>query len=495
MDIIALGLDQVAASRFSRPTAKTVSVEKHVEPTAPFANSAPAAEGEEVAAPPKENLRTSDWTFAAGMKLNVSDPTSQIPLIDQNFPVIDDKHFVWDTWALRDIRGRTIEYKGWKVVMSLVSDRGEGGDNIYDQWHNRNNFSYIAFYYSRSGDTLDWKFGGKVITEGANKRDWQWSGSAMMRDGTDNTVDLFFTSVNGTPNESVVAHVEGKIYADENGVTFAGFDKVEDLFQADGVHYSSVGQNPYRDFRDPHVFINPEDGECYVLFEGDMPGMRGALTITEGEIGTLPPGYTMPAGGVFAAGCIGMGKCLSNWRQGDFSKWSLYDPLISALPVTGQTERPHVVFKDGLTYVFTICHHAFFAPGLTGADGVYGFVSHDGIFGKFEPLNGSGLVLANPTSAPFQTYSHFVDPQGYVIAFIDTLPALGSTDPENPAQYRIGGTQAPTLKLNLKGNSTFIEGVYDYGQIFAEYEWSKSTAADVFPEGVAKPVPQGIVAE
>ncbi|MGA5655838.1 glycoside hydrolase family 68 protein [Rahnella contaminans] len=42
-------------------------------------------------------------------------------------------------------------------------------------------------------------------------------------------------------------------------------------------------------------------------------------------------------------------------------------------------------------------------------DGVYGFVSNE-IFGPYVPLNGSALVLGNPPSQPFQTYSRYVMP-------------------------------------------------------------------------------------
>ncbi|WP_371819799.1 glycoside hydrolase family 68 protein [Rahnella sp. BCC 1045] len=46
---------------------------------------------------------------------------------------------------------------------------------------------------------------------------------------------------------------------------------------------------------------------------------------------------------------------------------------------------------------------------MTRPDGVYGFVSNE-IFGPYVPLNGSALVLGNPPSQPFQTYSHSVMP-------------------------------------------------------------------------------------
>lgn len=148
--------------------------------------------------------------------------------------------------------------------------------------------------------------------------------------------------------------------------------------------------------------------------------------------------------------------------------------LVTALGVNDQTERPHVVFKDGLTYLFTISHNSTYTGNSTGPDGVYGFVSEYGLFGPYQPLNSSGLVLGNPSEAPLETYSHFVDPKGYVQSFINYLPDPSTNwpDPYNPTTYRIGGTLAPTLKIELEGSRTFLTEVHNYGQIFANKEWT-----------------------
>ncbi|AQS89405.1 sucrase [Neoasaia chiangmaiensis] len=384
----------------------------------------------------------------------------------------------WDTWSLRDIRGNTVTFKGWYVMFSLVADRAATGDTP-EGWHNRNNFSYIAYYYSRNGQ--DWTFGGRVIAEGANKRDWEWSGCAVMRDKTDNTVDLFYTSVNGTPAQSVPSHTQGTIRADDTGVWFEGFDVCTDMFEADGINYANIGEDPYWDFRDPHVFLNPTDGKIYALFEGNVPGMRGDFTIGSAEMGPVPPATTVPAGAQYGAAAIGIARLEDGaYQSGDFSRlrWTMLPALVTALGVNDQTERPHVVFQNGLTYLFTISHHSTFTGNSTGPDGIYGFVSRKGIFGPYVPLNASGLVLGNPSSAPFETYSHFVDPQGYVQSFIDTLPQPGSANPQDPATYRIGGTLAPTVKLVLQDEQTFITEVHNYGQIFAQAAWPVANKPD-----------------
>lgn len=116
---------------------------------------------------------------------------------------------------------------------------------------------------------------------------------------------------------------------------------------------------------------------------------------------------------------------------------------------------------------------------MDGPDGVYGFVGN-GVRSDFEPLNhGSGLALGNPTNlnepigtpaspAPgqtahaFQSYSHYVMPNGLVESFID---AIGNPD------VRRGGTLAPTTRLNIAGANATVDfsygngGLGDYGDI------------------------------
>jgi levansucrase len=128
------------------------------------------------------------------------------------------------------------------------------------------------------------------------------------------------------------------------------------------------------------------------------------------------------------------------------------------------------VFKDGKAYLFTISHRGTYAAGIVGPEGVYAFVG-DGIRSDFQPLNnGSGLALGNPTNlnfaggqpfAPdynqhpghFQAYSHYVMPGGLVQSFIDTI---GTHD-----NFVRGGTLAPTVKMDITGDTTSVD--YSYG--------------------------------
>lgn len=421
---------------------------------------------------------TSAWTIADALKVRADDPTTTMPVIAQNFPVIDEALWQWDTGALRTIRGATVTFKGWYVMWALVANKADTGATV-EGWHNRNAFAYIGYYYSRDG--LDWTFGGRLLDKSADLRPDEWSGGLVMREGTENVVDMFYTSVNTDTNQSVPSVSSGRILADANGVWFDGFTSTTEMFAADGVHYANADEDQYFDFRDPHPFLNPADGKIYCLFEGNVAGIRGQFVISDRERGPTPPAYDVDAGAQYGAAAIGIARLDGNYSKGEFDKWTLLPPLVTALGVNDQTERPHVVFQDGRTYLFTISHHSTYTGNLSGPDGVYGFVSDKGVFGPYRPLNGSGLVLGNPSVAPYETYSHFVDPQGYVQSFIDTLPAPDTVDPQNPVTYRIGGTLAPTVRILLDGERTFLTEVHGYGQIFVQGAWPVRNTPDVRP--------------
>ena len=78
----------------------------------------------------------------------------------------------------------------------------------------------------------------------------------------------------------------------------------------------------------------------------------------------------------------------------------------------------------------------------------------DSLFGEYRPLNGSGLVLANPDAEPSQTYSWSVTADLVVSSFVDFWGLDGRPIPADPAQAasRFGGVPAPLLRLQIEGD-------------------------------------------
>ncbi len=406
----------------------------------------------------QDKVKTTAWSRADALKVREDDPTTTQPVVAIDFPVMSDDVFIWDTLPLRKYDGNIVSVNGWSVIFTLTADRlpeeytdANGNYDIYTDWNARHGRARICFWYSK--DSKNWTFGGRVMAEGVSPTTREWAGTPILLN-EQGDVELYYTCV--TPGATIVK-VKGKIAADGNGVTLSGFNEVIELFSADGFYYQTEEQNPYWGFRDPSPFIDPNDGNLYMVFEGNVAGDRGSHEITTEDMGDIPPGYDDVGGARYQTGCIGLAAA----KDAEGNDWQLLPPLITAVGVNDQTERPHFVFKDGKYYLFTISHKSTYADNLTGPDGVYGFVS-DSLFGPYEPLNGSGLVLGNPSSQPLQTYSHCVMPNGLVTSFIDTVPA---SDGDYDGEYRIGGTEAPTVQIKIEGKRTFMVKEFDYGYI------------------------------
>ncbi|MET9846020.1 glycoside hydrolase family 68 protein [Streptomyces ossamyceticus] len=391
------------------------------------------------------------WSRADALKLR-QDKTNTAPRVSPDFPVMTDKVWVWDTWPLTKLTTRTATYKGWHVIFSLTAPRSV-------PFGDRHWYAKIGYFYSR--DAKSWKYGGDLFQPGTSFGSREWAGSAAL---VGDKVYSFYTASgrdNGgvDPNDALqrLAQATGKIHADKNRVWFSGFKDHRIIAEADGKLYQTLEQSQAGPiiyaFRDPFVFRDPRDRKIHLLFEGNTGGVAGTYRCTKRDIGDVPAGHEVPEDAKYYTGNIG----LATADSGSMRNWRLQPPLLSANCVNQQTERPHLVIRNGKYYLFTISHKFTFAPGLSGWDGLYGFVGPS-LRSDYKPLNGSALVLGNPEDAPTQQYSHYVMPNGLVESFIDTVPtADGGT--------RFGGTLARTLVVSLMGNKTKLIKQLDYGFI------------------------------
>ncbi|MEV4640072.1 glycoside hydrolase family 68 protein [Actinoplanes sp. NPDC049548] len=397
---------------------------------------------------------TAVWSRADALKVH-SDATNTSPVIPATFPVMTDQVWIWDTWPLTDLSTDVVTYRGWHVIFSLTAPRTIFfGDR---HWQAR-----IGYFYSR--DARTWTYGGNLFPAGSSLGSREWAGSTVLK-GRDE-VQTFYTASghdNGgvDPNDPLqrLATASGRIHANASRVWFTGFTNHKIIAEPDGRMYQTLEQSQAGPiiyaFRDPFAFRNPADGRVYLLFEGNTGGVAGDYRCTERDLGPLPPGHTVPADSRFYTGNIGLAEATST----NLRSFRLLHPILSANCVNQQTERPHLVFHRGQVYLFTISHMFTYAPGLTGPDGVYGFVSRT-VRGDYRPLNGSALVLGNPASQRLQQYSHYVMPNLLVESFIDTI----FTQPGEQAPV-YGGTLAPTLRLEFRGANTYMVQQLGYGYI------------------------------
>jgi levansucrase len=96
-------------------------------------------------------------------------------------------------------------------------------------------------------------------------------------------------------------------------------------------------------------------------------------------------------------------------------------------------------------YVFWVTQTSTFAPDVpTGPTGLYGMAARS-LVGPWTPLNGSGLVLANPADDPRRAYSWFVSAEGVVASFVD-----------DPGGQGFVGAPAPLLQLAFDGETVSL---------------------------------------
>jgi len=457
---------------------------------------------------------TAKWTRADAMQIKAHSDTSVgagqnslpgqlvMPNVPADFPATNPDVWVWDTWTLIDKKANQFSYNGWEVIFCLTADKNAGYG-----FDDRHTHARIGYFYRRAGIPASqrpvnggWIYGGHLIPEGAQEQVFagttytitaEWSGSMRLLDPTSNQVSLFYTDMafnrdasgqDITPSQAVITQSLGQIHADFTHVWFTGFTKHTPLLRPDGVLYQNGAQNPYYNFRDPFTFEDPQHpGVNYMVFEGNTAGQRGVANCTAEDLGYRandPHAETvqqvLDSGAYYQKAAIGLAVA----QDSSLSKWKFLPPLISANCVNDQTERPQMYIKDGKYYIFTISHRTTYAAGVDGPDGVYGFVGN-GIRSDFQPMNyGSGLMLGNPTDLneaagtdydanqnqnprAFQSYSHYVMPDGLVESFIDTV------------EGRRGGALSPTVKVRIRGDASIVDtrygdnGLGGYGDISA----------------------------
>jgi levansucrase len=413
---------------------------------------------------------TPAWTREQAARLERTDDAVAPVIYPPERPLDPDVH-VWDTWLLRTPAGDIAEVDGYRVIVSLTapSDLLPG---------KRHDVATLRFFYSADG--REWQSGGRVFTETEPLGQRQWAGSAVLfepgttdRDdgGTERPADadhelvVYYTAAGDrkaaelTYGQHLAVATGGRVRSDDDGLRVEGPFEHESMLYADGEHYEREEQSRgmIYTFRDPWYFEDPATGEAYVLFEGNTP----------------VPGGSDACGGDATAqefnGSVGIARCAPE----DPTDLELLPPLLDAVCVNQELERPHVVVRDGTYYLFVSSHRHTFAPGIEGFDGLYGFAA-DSLFGDYEPLNDTGLVVTNPANAPFQAYSWLVyehRDELLVTSFFnywdydrETLDDVGFL-PEAEQFRRFGGTLAPTIRLGVDGRRTRIVGTLDHGHL------------------------------
>jgi levansucrase len=348
---------------------------------------------------------------------------AQIALIDAAdaepiMPHLD----LWDSWPLQHEDRRTVSHAGRQWWFFLSANRFPDPGQRHD----------AARIQLASLGADGWRDHGPALDPATSPGAREWAGSAVLRDDGQ-SVELFFTAAGrrgeGPSFEQRLFVAEGQLGADGPGA----WDEPRELFQSDGDRYVVAAENSGRPglikaFRDPAWFRDPATGAAHILFTGsagwsddDYNGLIGIAILHDGA-------------------------------------WQLGDPLIEAVGVNNEMERPHIIAKDGRYYLFWSTQRRTFSPAvISGPNGLYAAVA-DSLNGPWLPVNGTGLVAANPADEPTQGYSWWVTGEGQVWSFIDHWGMQGRSFDTHPELLRgqFGGTPAPIFAIDFDGSRVTI---------------------------------------
>jgi levansucrase len=356
------------------------------------------------------------------------DPATYTPVIaDAGLPPLLPGIDFWDLWPLRQPNGAVATVCGTNVWAGLSAPASGHPSGRHDIARIR----LIA-----AGRDL-----GTLFPDGDSAGSREWAGSTVYDPAT-NTVSAYYTAAGRRGSaaatfEQRIMGATATVHCEGGRPEIRGWGAHEELVVADGERYlpavQATGEPGFiTAFRDPFFFRDPGSQESYLLFTASL-----AHAATDFN------------------GCIGIARQVG-------ASWELLDPLITADGVNNELERPHLVAHDGSYYLFFSTQQRTFHPEVSGPTALYGFVA-PALFGPYEALNGSALVLRNPAAEPFQAYSWLVLNDLRTVSFVDSFALHGrhpdDLEKDGPDEVRrhFGGTMAPMVRLRLAGARAQIE--------------------------------------
>lgn len=368
---------------------------------------------------------SSAWSAAHVAAINPEAmPTAPVIGAADAKPVLPDFD-VWDMWPIqRQKDGMPYRVDGGIVWMALTAP-------VMDDPGARHFAARIRLLQHKGDQWIDC---GNAMPDGFASGNREWSGSAIIDD--DRRVTLFYTAAGGNEPRGYqqrLFQANCELVVIYGRPRLAEWKNNHESVASDGKDYLIVDQQEgaagtVKAFRDPAYFYDVESGKHYLIFAASLAGSDSAYN-----------------------GCVGIAVA----QDDSLNCWQLLPPLVTADGLNNELERPHILYRGGRYYLFWSTQNSVFAPdGPAGPTGLYGMVARS-MGGKWEPLNGNGLVIANPDAQPFQAYSWHVLGDMSVTSFVDQWSA-GRDMPTSLQDLRkhFGGTVAPFLYVSVDGKSS-----------------------------------------
>jgi levansucrase len=335
----------------------------------------------------------------------------------------------WDAWPIQTVSGQPALFHGAELWMTLAAPVADD-PNLR---HRRARIHLLQRQPEATGG--GWRDLGPAMPDGFSPGICEWSGCAVWRPDTPEAatgrVELHFTVTGrrGQPFETRqrLCVTSARLDWTDGEARLTGWTPVrETLAPHVAWRQPADGVDPAPGFihalRDPALFRDPDDGQEYLVYAASLAG----APLHRGAIG------------------IAMADCSGGWTD--------LGPLLRADGLNHELERPHLVRTSDGIYLFWCTQAKMFAPGgPVGPTGLYA-VFAPALNGRWTPVNGSGLVAANPPDAPSQTYAWWVTGVLEVHGFVDVLP---DAPPGDRCRVFAGGL-APPFHLELDGPTSRI---------------------------------------
>jgi levansucrase len=327
--------------------------------------------------------------------------------------------YLWDPWPVLDDAGEMADVHGQQWWIVLSADRGVHPEARHDHARLR------LLRRERDG----WHDLGELFPDGASPGSREWSGTAVFDEASSRLRVLYTaTGMRGEARPTFQQRLF-EACAEVHGARIVSWSAHTELVAAAAPYLpadeSVAAPGLCRAFRDPFFFRDPADGAQYLLFAASLPDSDQDH-----------------------AGAVG----IATHRHGS---WEPQPPLLDAVGVNRELERPHLLHRAGHYYLFFSTHGQSFHPSLPGRTGLYGFHAET-VHGPYRPLNDSGLVLANPDHAPYAQYAWQVLSDDRVVSF-SNYPSSGPGPLRDDAVF--AGTISPFLRLRLQGATAKLEAV------------------------------------
>jgi levansucrase len=329
---------------------------------------------------------------------------------------------VWDHWPALTPHGALAEVANGLLVIALSAPIAPNPDE-------RHGLARLRLFH-RVAD--HWRDLGPLLPDDFSPGSREWAGSALF-DSKQHRLTLFFTAA-GRRGETETSFEQRLFTCDvrlQPDLRPNEWTTPIELFRPDGQTYETDltgggALGTIKAFRDPWYLRDPERANEFMLFTASRPNARDDYN-----------------------GLIG-----AAFRRG--STWQVDAPWVDATGINNELERPHTVANGGRVYLFWSTQRKVFAPSLRFAPtGLYGLVS-DSLGAPWRPINGHGLVFANPEGAPCQAYSWQVLPDLSVWGFADLVGLDRAPHTPEEARRHFGGAPAPTLRLALDDDQAWL---------------------------------------